>query len=58
MRFRHGATVFEITVQNPHGVMRGVASVSLDGRALAAPTFGIALSGERKTHRVVVTLGP
>ncbi len=58
MRFRHGATLFEITVQNPRGVMRGVASVSLDGRALAAPTFGIALSGERKTHRVVVTLGP
>ena len=51
-RFR--GAVYEITVRNPRGVCRGVASVSVDGKEIDGnllPVF------DRGTHTVEVTLG-
>jgi cyclic beta-1,2-glucan synthetase len=54
--FRHGSATYEIVVENPQGVSRGVASRELDGQALAGPG-GIPLVDDGATHRVRVVLG-
>ncbi|HET7009878.1 MAG TPA: glycosyl transferase family 36, partial [Anaerolineales bacterium] len=53
--YRHGEAVYEIQVENPEHVSRGVASVLLDGR----PVEGKAIPLERDLvkHRVVVRMG-
>jgi cyclic beta-1,2-glucan synthetase len=55
MVFRYHAARYEIAIENPRGVSRGVSRVTLDGEGLAAGA-GIPLS-ESGTHRVSVTLG-
>ncbi len=56
--FRYRSAHYEITVKNPLGVCRGVASIMLDDKALATTdsTF-IALVDDGATHRVQVLLG-
>jgi cellobiose phosphorylase len=58
----HGArgqiTRYEITVENPHRVCRGIAGVELDGAPLPDRGIdGIGLVDDGKTHRVRVVLG-
>ncbi|MBS1217029.1 MAG: hypothetical protein H6R21_162 [Proteobacteria bacterium] len=53
--YRHGETRYTITVENPHGVCRGVASVAMDGTAL--PSFAIILSNDALPHEIRVVLG-
>ena len=55
MTYRPGSTVYHITVENPHGVNRGVARMELDGEALA--THRVPLSGDGKAHTVRVVMG-
>jgi cyclic beta-1,2-glucan synthetase len=55
--YRHGETDYEINVENPHGVARGVASIELDGEHLAFPEQGIALHDDAQVHHVKVVLG-
>jgi cyclic beta-1,2-glucan synthetase len=61
MAFRHGAARYKITVENPHGVSRGVVHAELDGAALPAVAPGsparIPLSDDGLTHRVRIVLG-
>ena len=57
MRYRHGATSYEICVENPRGVAHGVAQIELDGVPLDPPEQGIALLDDAQTHRVKVVLG-
>jgi len=57
VRYRHGATTYEISVDNPHGVTRGVARLDLDGVRLDSPEQGIALRDDGQPHRVKVVLG-
>jgi cyclic beta-1,2-glucan synthetase len=54
--FRYHSSRYEIVVENPQGVARGVSSVELDGTPLAggAP---IPLADDGVTHRVRVVLG-
>jgi cyclic beta-1,2-glucan synthetase len=52
---RAGEAVYEIVVENPDGVCRGVRSVALDGSPLDAPRIPLEDDGRR--HRVVVVLG-
>lgn len=33
IRYRHGATLYHIKVENPHGVCRGIAALEFDGAA-------------------------
>jgi cellobiose phosphorylase len=53
--YRYGATVFEIDVENPTGVNRGVRQVRLDG--VAAPGGAIPLVDDGRPHRVQVLMG-
>ncbi|MBL8673294.1 MAG: glycosyl transferase, partial [Rhodospirillales bacterium] len=48
---RHGGT-YEITVENPAGVSRGVARIEVDGVALDDPGAGVPLGRGGGTHKV------
>jgi cyclic beta-1,2-glucan synthetase len=54
--YRHGDTVYRITVENPNGVCRGVSRVSLDGAQLPGEAL-VPLSDDGSEHRVQVVLG-
>ena len=53
--YRRGETVYEIKVENPHGVSRGVVEIRLDDNLITDKI--IQLADDRQTHRVIVTLG-
>jgi cyclic beta-1,2-glucan synthetase len=55
--FRYHSARYEIVVENPQGVSRGVASVELDGRMLEGEGAAIPLVDDGATHRVRVVLG-
>jgi cyclic beta-1,2-glucan synthetase len=55
--FRHHGARYEIVVENPHGVSRGVASVELDGRTLEDGAAVIPLVDDGATHAIRVVLG-
>jgi cyclic beta-1,2-glucan synthetase len=55
--FAYHSSRYEIEVENPRGVNRGVASIALDGLPLTGPETTIPLVDDGATHRVVVTLG-
>jgi len=54
--YRHGRSHYRITVQNPHGVERGVVGVEVDGAIVA--DLAIPLVDDGAEHQVVVRLGP
>lgn len=53
--YRHASTRFEITVENPDGVSRGVRSIELDGQRLK--TLNVPIAADGHVHQVRVTLG-
>ena len=55
--FRYRSARYEIVVENPQGVSRGVASSELDGQALTGGGAAIPLADDGVTHRVRVILG-
>jgi cyclic beta-1,2-glucan synthetase len=55
--FRYHATRYEILVENPDGVNRGVAYAELDERPLPQGPTQIALVDDGATHRVRMVLG-
>ena len=55
--FRYHTARYEIVVENPQRVCRGVASAELDGRALTGEGAAIPLADDGTTHRVKVVLG-
>jgi cyclic beta-1,2-glucan synthetase len=55
--FRHGATRYEIAVENPRGVNRRITHAELDGAALPAGPLRIPLADDGKTHRIRAVLG-
>jgi cyclic beta-1,2-glucan synthetase len=55
--FRHASARYEILVENPHGVSRGVAHVELDGKKLPTGETHIVLADDGRTHGVRVILG-
>jgi cyclic beta-1,2-glucan synthetase len=54
---RHGASRYEIVVENPQGVQQGVAAGELDGAIIAARPLSIALKDDGAVHHLVVRLG-
>ena len=54
--FRYHSARYEISVENPHGVTRGVVSVELDG-AVVISSAGISLADDGTTHSIRVVLG-
>lgn len=55
LHYRHGSTEYEIQVENPNRVSRGVKEVHLDGQVLADGK--IPLSTDGRKHLVKVVLG-
>jgi cyclic beta-1,2-glucan synthetase len=55
--FRYRSARYDIAVENPQGVSRGVASVALD-EVLLDVAAGVPLTDDGKAHRVLVVLGP
>jgi cyclic beta-1,2-glucan synthetase len=58
IRFRYHASRYEITVENPSGVTRGVATVEVDGTPLAPGRASLPLIDDGAIRRVRVLLGP
>jgi cyclic beta-1,2-glucan synthetase len=55
---RHGTSYYEIAVNNPHHVCRGVSGMSVDGKMCDAGVVAFPLVDDGKRHSVIVTLGP
>jgi cyclic beta-1,2-glucan synthetase len=54
--FQHEQSVYEITVNNPDGVSKGIVSIALDG-VVQAESDGIPLLDDGQNHQVVVVMG-
>jgi cyclic beta-1,2-glucan synthetase len=57
IRFRHGASNYNIAVENPSRVNRGMVAAELDGSALPLKPLIIPLVDDGKDHAVRVVLG-
>jgi cyclic beta-1,2-glucan synthetase len=55
--YNYHSARYEITVDNPRGVNRGVSRVDLDGKALPGGPTRIPLADDGLTHKVHVILG-
>jgi cyclic beta-1,2-glucan synthetase len=55
--FRYHSSTYEIAVENPHRVSRGVASAELDGRLLSDAGHTIPVADDGARHRVRIVLG-
>jgi cyclic beta-1,2-glucan synthetase len=53
--YRHGKATYQITVENPHGVERGVRSVIVDGTTQVETAIVLAEDGQE--HKVRIILG-
>ena len=56
MNFRYHSTVYQISVENPSGVSRGVASIEMDGKLLAISP-NIPLTDDGGSHQIRIVLG-
>jgi len=54
--YRHGDTLYQISVENPQGVCRGVSRISLDGAQLPGEAL-VPLADDARDHNVQVVLG-
>jgi cyclic beta-1,2-glucan synthetase len=57
INFRYHSSRYEIDIDNPQGVTRGVSSVELDGVSLGPSSMHIELADDGATHHVRVILG-
>ena len=55
--FRRGATVYQIVVENPARVSRGVAVAEFDGQAIVERPLRVPILDDGATHRLKITLG-
>jgi cyclic beta-1,2-glucan synthetase len=55
--FRYHGSRYEITVENPHAVTRGIARIEVDGHPLAPGSTSLPLTADGASHRVRAILG-
>jgi cyclic beta-1,2-glucan synthetase len=55
--FRHRSARYDIVVENPNGVSRGISRIAVDGQVLQTPGAPITLSDDAATHHIQVILG-
>jgi cyclic beta-1,2-glucan synthetase len=55
--FRHGSARYDVGVENPLGVCRGILAIQLDGQKLAGKPALIPLVDDGAGHRVRIILG-
>ena len=53
-----GSSRYEISIQNPLSVQRGVSEIELDGMQIKPVPMGLALVDDGDVHRISVLLGP
>jgi cyclic beta-1,2-glucan synthetase len=58
MTFKYHSARYEIVVENPHGVSRGVGRMELDCEALTTGITRIVLNDDGVIHRIRILLGP
>jgi cyclic beta-1,2-glucan synthetase len=54
---RHGSARYEIRVENPAGVGRGIAFATLDADVVMERPFRVRLADDGATHRLQIRLG-
>ena len=54
IEYRYGESTYAIRVENPSGVQKGIASITLDGSEVAD---AIELANDGNRHEVIVTMG-
>ncbi len=54
---QYRGTTYQVTVENPRGVNRGVTDLELDGRALRVDPARVALVDDRAIHQVRAVIG-
>jgi cyclic beta-1,2-glucan synthetase len=57
MSLRHGSARYEISVENPAGVERGISFATLDGSILSERPLTLPLVDDGQSHHVTVRLG-
>jgi len=55
--FRYQSALYEITVENPNSVNRGISEMALDGNLLSGGERRVLLVDDGARHRVRVVLG-
>ena len=55
--FQYASTRYEIAVENPHGVSRGITYAELDGQPLSEDPMRLPLHDDGTTHRICAILG-
>ncbi len=55
--FRYGSTRYEIVVENPQGVCRGITHAELDGQPLSEGPIRVPLRDDGTAHRIRAVLG-
>jgi cyclic beta-1,2-glucan synthetase len=55
--YRYGTSTYRLTVDNPHGVNRGIVSAVLDGANVTPVPCEIPLVDDGATHLGKITLG-
>ena len=55
--FRHGASRYEISVENPQRVAAGVTGITVDGMVVASSPPVIALIDDGGSHQIAVRIG-
>jgi cyclic beta-1,2-glucan synthetase len=58
IEFQYHASRYVITVENPRGVTRGIATMEVDGRPVESVGGTLRLSEDGATRHVRVVLGP
>ncbi len=56
IKFRYHSTTYQIKVENPRGVCRGLAQVSFDGQVVPGAAI-FQMEDDGKEHQIVVVLG-
>jgi cyclic beta-1,2-glucan synthetase len=54
---RHGSARYEIRVENPDGVERGIAFAAIDGEVFSDRPLRLKFTDDGATHRLQVRLG-
>jgi cyclic beta-1,2-glucan synthetase len=57
MTLRHRSAHYQIVVENPDGVSRGIATAEADGIAVAERPLRLKLLDDGATHHVLIRLG-